>query len=155
MTIQIDTREHDNAVKKIKAYFNENEILYFDSKMFVGDYMSLDNARFCIDRKQSLFEIAQNVCQDHERFAHELEKAKRFGIKLVFLIEHGPDIRTLDDVRNWKNPRLKKSKLAVSGERLYRILKTLELTYDTKFYFCTKEQTPRGIIKLLKMNEGR
>ena len=155
MTIQIDTREHDDAVKAIKDYFDGNGILWYCSKLYVGDYMSLDNARFCIDRKQSLLEIAQNVCQDHERFSRELERAKQYGIKLVFLIEHGADIRTLNDVKKWKNPRLKTSKLAVSGERLYKILSTLEKTYDTKFYFCTKEQTARGIIKLLKMNEGR
>ena len=52
MDIQIDTREHDEAVKGIKQYFDNNGIRHFDSKMFVGDYMSLDNARFCIDRKQ-------------------------------------------------------------------------------------------------------
>ena len=155
MTIQIDTREHDGAVKAIKDYFDGNGILWYCSKLYVGDYMSLDNARFCIDRKQSLLEIAQNVCQDHERFSRELERAKQYGIRLVFLIEHGADIRTLNDVKKWKNPRLKTSKLAVSGERLYKILSTLEKTYDTKFYFCTKEQIARGIIKLLKMNEGR
>ena len=155
MTIQIDTREHDGAVKAIKDYFDGNGILWYCSKLYVGDYMSLDNARFCIDRKQSLLEIAQNVCQDHERFSRELERAKQYGIRLVFLIEHGADIRTLNDVKKWKNPRLKTSKLAVSGERLYKILSTLEKTYDTKFFFCTKEQTARGIIKLLKMNEGR
>lgn len=154
MDIQIDTREHDDAVKGIKQYFDDNGIRYFVSKMFVGDYMSLDNARFCIDRKQDLFEIAKNVCQEHARFARELERAKRYGIKLVFLIEHGAEIRTLDDVKSWKNPRLKTSKLAVSGERLYKILRTLEETYNTKFYFCTKAQTARGIIKLLRMNEG-
>ena len=155
MTVQIDSREHDSAVTEIRRYFDENGIKHFSSKLFVGDYMSLDNARFCIDRKQSLLEIAQNVCQDHERFSRELERAKQYGIRLVFLIEHGADIRTLNDVKKWKNPRLKTSKLAVSGERLYKILSTLEKTYDTKFFFCTKEQTARGIIKLLKMNEGR
>ena len=154
MTIQIDTREHDDAVREIRRYFDENGVKHFSSKLFVGDYMSLDNARFCVDRKQSLLEICQNVCQDHDRFRRELERANEYGIRLVFLIEHGADIRTLDDVRSWQNPRLKSSKLAVSGERLYKILRQLEVTYGTKFYFCTKEQTARGIIKLLKMNGG-
>ena len=154
MVIQIDTREHDSAVKQIKQYFADNDVLFYDSKLFVGDYMSIDNARFCVDRKKNLFELCQNVCQDHKRFVKELERANRYGIKLVFLIEHGADIRSLDDVKGWVNPRLKKSKLAVSGERLYKILSTLEKTYGTKFYFCRKDQTGRGIIKLLKMNGG-
>lgn len=154
MVIQIDTREHEKAVKKIKQHFISNNILFFDSKLFVGDYMSLDNARFCIDRKKDLFELCQNVCQDHKRFVSELKRANKFGIKLVFLIEHSPDIRTIDDVKAWENPRLKTSKLAVSGERLYKVLRALEQTFDTKFYFCSKEQTARGIVKLLKMNGG-
>ena len=154
MVIQIDTREHDSAVKQIKQYFTDNDVLFYDSKLFVGDYMSIDNARFCVDRKKDLFELCQNVCQDHKRFVKELERANRYGIKLVFLIEHGADIRSLDDVKGWVNPRLKKSKLAVSGERLYKILSVLEETYGTKFYFCRKDQTGRGIIKLLKMNGG-
>lgn len=155
MTIQIDTREHERKIDGIKRYFESRNIRYFQSKLFVGDYMSLDNARFCIDRKHDLFELCQNVCQDHARFVAELGRAKQHGIQLVFLVEHGRGIRTLDDVRQWKNPRLKKSPLAVSGERLYKILSTLERTYDTKFYFCTREQTPRGIIKLLKMYDRR
>lgn len=154
MDIQIDTREHDSAVKEIRRYFDENGIKHFSSKLFVGDYMSLDNARFCIDRKQNLLELCQNVCQEHDRFRRELERANEYGIRLVFLTEHSADIRTLDDVKDWQNPRLKKSKLAVSGERLYRVLRQLEATYGTRFYFCTKEQTARGIIKLLKMNGG-
>lgn len=121
--------------------------------------MSLDNARFCIDRKHNLLELCQNVCQDHSRFTAELLRAKEYGIKLVFLVEHGRGIKTLDDVRRWDNPRLSKSPLAVSGERLYKILATLEKHYDTKFYFCTKQQTPKELIRLLthgdKENEER
>ena len=152
MVVQIDTREHDNAVRNIKAYFDACGIRYFSSKLFVGDYMSLDNARFCIDRKQNLLEICQNVCQGHDRFRRELEKANQYGINLVFLIEHGSGIRSLDDVKNWQNPRLATSKLAVSGERLYRILRQLEITYGTKFYFCDRSQTAKGILKLLQIN---
>ena len=115
--------------------------------------MSLDNARFCIDRKHNLLELCQNVCQDHSRFTAELLRANEYGIKLVFLVEHGKDIKTLEDVRHWNNPRLSKSPLAVSGERLYKILSTLEKKYDTRFYFCTRGQTPRAIIQLLTMHE--
>ena len=66
-------------------------------------------------------------------------------------IEHGEEIRQLEDIRSWVNPRLAKSRLAVSGERLYTILSRLEKTYNTKFYFCSKQQTGRAIIKLLRM----
>ena len=149
MTIQIDSREKPKAIKGIIAEFDKQAITYFVSKLPCGDYMSLDNARFAIDRKQSLLEVCSNVCQDHKRFINELKRANEFGIRLVFLIEHSQNIKKLEDVLKWKNPRLKKSPLAVSGERLYKILATIEKNYDTKFYFCDKAYTGQRIIELL------
>lgn len=154
MNIQIDSREKEHAIKAIKGEFDKQGINYFVSKLPVGDYISLDNARFAIDRKQSLLEVCQNVCQDHERFVGELIRASQYGIQLVFLVEHGYGIKSLDDVRLWKNPRLKKSKMAVSGERLFKILSAIEKTYNTHFYFCSKPETGRKIIELLNANRG-
>lgn len=153
MTIQIDTREKPKAIEKIVSTFDRQGVVYFRSKLPCGDYMSIDNARFCIDRKQNLSELCGNVCQDHKRFIAELERARQCGIQLVFLVEHSPHIKCLEDVREWKNPRLKVSPLAVSGERLYKILSTIERNYQTKFYFCSKAQTGNQIISLLKENE--
>ena len=149
MTIQIDSREKPKAIKNIVAEFDRQGIKYFVSKLPCGDYVSLDNARFAIDRKQNLLELCGNVCQDHKRFVSELKRANELGIRLVFLIEHSRNIRTLDDVKGWVNPRLKTSPLAVSGERLYKILSTLEKTYNTKFYFCDKASTGKRIIEML------
>lgn len=149
MTIQIDSREKARAIKKIIAEFDKQGVQHFTSKLPCGDYMNLDNARLAVDRKQNLFEVCNNVCQDHKRFVAELERANELGIKLVFLVEHSSNIRSLEDIQKWVNPRLKTSPLAVSGERLYRILSILEKTYNTKFYFCAKHQTGRGILKLL------
>ncbi len=154
MTIQIDSREKARAIKKIIAAFDKQGITYFVSKLPCGDYCDLDNARFCIDRKQSLLEVCSNVCQQHKRFTEELKRANHLGIRLVFLIEHSPNIRSLEDVKSWVNPRLKESPLAVSGERLYKILSTMEKTYNTKFYFCSKTETGQRIIELLQEQEN-
>lgn len=150
MTIQIDSREKPKAIRNICYEFTRQGAKYFISKLPCGDYCSLDNARFCIDRKQNLNELAGNVCQQHQRFIRELKRANELGIRLVFLVEHGDGIETLEDVRVWKNPRLNESPLAVSGDRMYKILSTLEARYNTKFYFCTKAQTGKEIIRLLK-----
>ena len=88
MTIQIDSREKPKAIKKICETFDKQGITYFRSKLPCGDYMSMSNARFCIDRKQNLSEICKNVCQDHNRFIEELKRAATIGVELVFLIEH-------------------------------------------------------------------
>ena len=155
MTIQIDSREKSKAIKIIQSTFEKQGITYFTSKLPVGDYMSLDNARFAVDRKQNLSEVCNNVCQDHKRFVTELKRANELGIRLVFLIEHSQNMRKLEDVMKWVNPRLKTSPMAVSGERLYKILSTIEKNYNTKFYFCSKAETGQRIINLLKENEAK
>lgn len=149
MICQIDSREKAKAIQKILAHFDKECVQYFVSKLPVGDYMSLDNARLCIDRKQNLSELCSNVCQQHDRFRAELERANQLGIKLVILCEHGGQIKSLEDVLNWKNPRLKESPLAVSGERLYRILSTMSKKYGVEILFCDKKNTGKEIIRIL------
>lgn len=153
MTIQIDSREKPKAIRSILAAFDRQGVQHFVSKLPCGDYCDLDNARFCIDRKHDLQELVGNVTQQHQRFTAELKRANTLGIRLVFLVEHGGHIRTLEDVKAWYNPRLKVSPLAVSGVRLYKILCTIEKKYHTRFVFCTKKETGDRIISLLK--EGK
>ena len=50
-------------------------------------------------------------------------------------------------------PRLKVSPLAVSGERLFKIMKQMELTYGIEWQFCSKAQTGKKIIELLRGEE--
>lgn len=149
MTIQIDTREKARAIKQIMSYFDEMGIQHYTSKLYVGDYMSLDNPRVIIDRKQNLQEICGNVCQQHERFINELKRAKENGIKVIILCEHGGNIKSLEDVREWVNPRLRTSPKAVSGKQLFKILFTIKQKYDVDFVFCDKRMTGYKIIELL------
>lgn len=169
MTIQIDSREKAKAIKTIEAEFDRQGVRHFSSKLFVGDYMSLDNPRLSIDRKQNLNELCNNVSTvpkkekdgkfkkdrngkimtDLARFTDELARAKENGIKMVILCEHGKGIRTLDDVKDWDNPRLKKSPLAMSGKRLHQVLLTLSKTYDFDIVFCDKRNTGKEIIRIL------
>jgi ERCC4-type nuclease len=147
--VQIDSREKAKAIQKILAQFDSDGVQHFVSKLPVGDYMSLDNAKLCIDRKQNLSELCSNVCQQHDRFRAELQRANQYGIKLVILCEHGGQIKSLEDVINWKNPRLKESPLAVSGERLYRILSSMSKKYGVDIVFCDKRNTGKEIIRIL------
>jgi ERCC4-type nuclease len=149
MTIQVDSREHAHAITKILATFDKRGVQHFVSKLTVGDYSSLDKARFAIDRKQSLNELAKNVQQEHDRFIAEITRANNYGIRLVFLCEHGKGIKTLNDVLDWENPRIKVSPLAVTGVRLFKILSTISVKYNTEFLFCDKRHTGDRIIELL------
>jgi ERCC4-type nuclease len=134
-------------------WFDEHEIEHFTSKLYVGDYMNLDNPRVVVDRKHNLNEIANNLCQDHQRFAKELIRAKKAGVHVIILIEHGRGIRSIDDVVLWENPRLKVSKMAITGERLARIMWAMQDNkdkYDVEFLFCEPEETAFCITELLK-----
>lgn len=160
----MDTREHNKEWERIKGQFDTLGVQYFRSKLYVGDYQSLDNPRLVIDRKKDLREICGNVCQQHERFKAELIRAKEQGIKLVILCEHGADIKRLEDVYFWQNPRKyqmrwktvngKKVKdvisaKAVDGNQLYKSLCTIRDRYLADFVFCQKEETGQKIIDIL------
>lgn len=164
MQVQVDTREHAKEWERIKGQFDALGVQYFRSKMYVGDYQSLDNPRLVIDRKKDLQEICGNVCQQHERFKAELLRAKEQGIKLVILCEHGADIKCLEDVYFWQNPRKYQirwktvnskrvkdviSAKAVDGNQLYKSLCTIRDRYGASFIFCTKEETGQKIIEIL------
>lgn len=164
MTIQVDSREKARAIKKILAAFEEREVDYYISKLFVGDYMSLDNPRIVIDRKQNLSELCSNVCQQHERFRNEIVRANENGIHIVFLCEHGHGIESFEDVLFWDNPRgtkrrktrrgwVEEKTKATTGETLYKILSTIQRKYGVEFLFCDKEQTGDMIIEILSEKE--
>ena len=150
MTIICDTREKPQAIQKILAEFERQNVKVIRSKLWIADYQRFDNPYLVVDRKQSLQELCNNVVQDHKRFRAELQRAQENGVKVIVLVEHSKNIRTLEDVIHWVNPRLKVSPLAVSGERLYRILSTMSKTYGVEFRFCTKNETGARIIELLK-----
>ena len=149
MTIQVDSREKARAIKKILAEFDKQGVANFTSKLPVGDYMSFDNPRLIIDRKQNLQELCGNVCQQHKRFIAELSRANDIGIKLIFLVEHGSNIKSMEDVNKWYNPRLKSSPMAISGQRLFKILYSISKKYNTEFLFCSKAETGKRIVELL------
>ena len=152
MDIIIDSREKQKAIRKIVETFDQNGIRYMSSKLYVGDYQSLDNPRLVIDRKQNLNELYSNLCQQHERFRAELMRAMEHDIRLVFLVEHGGKIKTLEDVKEWNNPRLQHSPYAWDGNRMYKTMMSIMIRYKTDFIFCNKLQTGRKIIEILSGN---
>ena len=164
MQVQVDTREHKSEWERIQKQFDALRVQYFRSKLYVGDYQSLDNPRLVIDRKKDLNELCGNVCQQHDRFKAELIRAMQQNIKIVILVEHGEDVRSLEDVYFWENPRKHeviwktvngkrvkavRSEKAVDGMQLYKSLCTIRDRYNVDFEFCTKEETGKRIVEIL------
>ena len=153
MVIIVDTREKPRAIVKILAEFDRQGVKYVRRALNFADYFNPDRPDVTIDRKQHLLEIAGNVVQQRARFIREVERCNRAGCHMIVLIEHSNRIRRLEDVIGWKKPRLKVSPLAVSGERLFRIMKAMEIKYGIEWQFCSKAQTGKKIIELLRGEE--
>lgn len=147
--IQVDSREKAHIIKHILDDFDDMGVPWFSCKLPVGDYVNLDNPRISVDRKHNLAEVVNNVGQDHKRFVAELARAQKLGIRLIILIEHSRKIRKVEDVLHWRNPRLAVSPLAISGERLYKIMVSMAQKYGVEWQFCEKKQTARRICQIL------
>lgn len=147
LVLQVDTREQ--KYEHVTNYFDKCGIKWVKSKCVVGDYVNLENPMVVIDRKQSLQEVAGNVCQQHDRFVRELELAKELGYKMIILVEE-PNIGDLIQVPTWYNWRKKTNPKAVNGKTLYKIMLTMSQKYGCEWKFTTKAKCGETIVKLLK-----
>ncbi len=152
MMIQIDTREHKWERARIEMQLSRLGVKTIASKLYVGDYQSWDNPRLVIDRKKNLLELCGNVTQQHERFQKELIRARDAGISIIILCEED-GIHAIEDVYFWDNPRLSQSPKATTGKALYKCLCTIRDRYDVRFEFCSKKETGKRIMELLKDGE--
>jgi ERCC4-type nuclease len=159
VTIIQDTREQAGKHEHVIVGLKSLGVNVVRSKLFVGDYTRIDNMSVCIDTKQSLSEVYNNVIQDHERFKRELLAAKDAGIRLVVLVEES-GIHTVQDVEKWNNPRIRRysrmtqrmqqaQKPPVPSERLSRIMQTMADKYGVEWMFCDKRDTAKRICEIL------
>ena len=149
MEIIVDTREKPRAIVRILAEFDRQGVTVVRRALNFADYWNPANPGVIIDRKQNLLEVAQNVVQGRARFLREVERCNRAGCRLIVLVEHGNRVKALEDVIAWKNPRLRESPLAVSGERLFRIMHATANHYGFEWRFCNKQSTGKRIIEYL------
>jgi len=151
MIIQIDSREKGN--KEILDYFNEVEQKYIVSKMYAGDYQDVNSVKVLIDKKDSLVEIAGNLCRtlEHQRIKREIAKACDIGCeRFVFLIADNK-IEDVSQVSEWKVPTRKDGSLytKVRPEILQKIMETMQEKYGVEFVFCKKKDMGKKIVEIL------
>ena len=145
MKVYVDSREKPQAIRQITAYFDRHGIAWEQKKLDTGDYMLEGQPSLIIDRKQSLSELANNLLSpDRARFYREIRRARDSGIRLIILCEHGPDVKTFADVKNWK-PKFGK----VSGKALADAIFRLEMAYGVPVLYCGKRSTGKRIIEIL------
>ena len=145
MKCYIDSREKPQAIKNIIAYFDKHGIEWERVALKTGDYMLDGQPNLIVDRKQSLSELAHNLLSaDRARFYREIRCARDSGIQLIILCEHGPDVKTYADVKNWK-PKYGK----VTGKALADAIFRLEIAYGVPTLFCGKRSTGKRIVEIL------
>lgn len=150
MHIIEDTRQQkDKHILKHKSWEAAGETLY-RCKLPVGDYALPPTV--AVDTKENMAEIAQNIGgtkEEHERFRNELKLAQAMGTQLYVLIENTEGIHSLDEVEFWQNPRLMVSDRAITGQRLAKAMRTMQVRYGVKFMFCRPSEAASIISKLL------
>ena len=151
MKLNVDSREkwtqEGNTDTHIKAYFEKNGIQFKVQKLDEGDYQIEGNPNITVDRKQNMQEMYNCVVNDKSRFMKEVRRCYEKHIKLYVLIEHGGQIKSLEDVPNWK-PKYGTISSREIAERLYR----LHISYGVEILFCSKRQTAKKIVEILTQN---
>lgn len=197
----------DKAQQKGKHDTKHNQLIELGHELIslpipVGDYIIVDDTiqeiikrrgdklkkmdligaikRSC-DSKNSMSEIYGDIIgKQHERFRDELILAQQNNIQLIILIESAPEVKSLDDVRQWKNWKqlyayCKRHKIPsgqgmmeriedfvahggqkppVSGEHLYKCMITMSEKYGAKWSFCSPENAGKAIMYLLTHERG-
>ena len=143
--IIVDTREKGH--KKILEYFDKVGQDYIVSKLDAGDYALFKEFSTIIDKKDTLLELAGNLCNtlEHKRINREINKAKELGCKnFIFLIQDNK-IKSVEDIKNWSSSYMPKLK----GETLLKIMCTMAKKYGVRFMIVPKKDMGKKIIELL------
>lgn len=174
MILLEDTRNQVSKHKMKNNWFAENDIEVRRTKLYVGDYTLPANQKICVDTKENIGEIVNNICgKSHERFRNELIRAQEAEIQLYILVENEDGINCLEDVKKWHNPRLdiyvrdtsnllgyyqngrprfgkkRKYPTATKGITLFKAMYTMQEKYGARFIFCHPNEAGAKVIELL------
>lgn len=164
--IWCDTRQKGKQWDWLKEEFKTRGYKIKDDKpMTYGDYCMPPNLSVLIDTKYCIQEIVGNVTQQHVRFRNELIGAKEMGATLHILIVNEENVKCIEDLNKWENPRIKTWAIQrnrarrtgkpypkqppTSGKQLAKILTTMQNEYGAIFDFCKKSECADRIIEIL------
>lgn len=146
-TIIVDTRQHNGKHEGKHAALESMGFALVSHSLPWGDYAA-GYAR-SIDTKKDIYELAQCIDHDHERFKRELIGARDHGCELTILTINGDGVRDLATLAAWSEPdshlsmRRNKSKnmnaRRIEGKRLAKACATMSARYGAKFEFCADE----------------
>ena len=169
MIILSDSRQQKGKHTIKEKWFADNGIELRTTKLYVGDYTLPTDQSVCVDTKKDIQELIGDVCgKQHTRFRDECVRAQESNIQLYIVVEnrgglikgtrdiYNPQINRLEELHNWKNPRLfifragkQLYPTATRGITLQKICHTMQTKYGVKFLFCKPEESAPLIFKLL------
>lgn len=164
LIIMEDTRQQPGKHKNIHDWCEANGVKLRRTKLFCGDYTLPADQKICIDTKYGLQEVYSDLIgREHDRFIREIEAARECSITLVMLVEE-KGILTLEDVREWRNPRrgqyfrapqhLRPSRPPVPSWQLMKAMETTAERHGCIWKFCSKADTGRRIVDILTGKEA-
>ena len=144
-----DTRNKADKHRNVASYCDKHGIELVRQKLEVGDY-ALPDGNVAVDTKENLNEVATNLMNrsDASRFWREVRRAREMGVRLVILVEHGGQIKTIRDVPKWKSQYT-----PVTGRKLIDEMIRCEMAYGVEWQFCDKRSTGKRIMEILRTNE--
>lgn len=176
MILLEDTRNQISKHKTKNDWFAQNGIEVRRTKLYVGDYTLPANQKICVDTKENIGEIVNNICgKSHERFRNELIRAQEAEIQLYILVENEDGVTCIEDLCRWQNPRLHRynkirymhnlgkwqhiklpKRPPTKGETLAKAMITMEQEYGVRFLFCHPSEAGAKVIELLEeyKNDG-
>lgn len=153
-----DTRNKPGKHDAKNQHFKEQGVSVTRCALPVGDYALMP--KLAIDTKKDIYELAQNIDQEHERFRNELIRAKKAGCKLVILVENEDGVTDLESLANWSEDRrhfkMRRAKSGnmyarqIEGVRLAKACSTMSRKYGAEFRFCPSDKSGSAILEILK-----
>jgi ribosome-associated protein len=192
----------DKAQKEGKHDIKHSHLIEMGHELWflplpVGDYILVDDAvrevikrrgdrlkkmdllgccQRSVDTKYGMAEAYQCLIgPSHNRFRDECILAQQNGIDLYILVESAPEVKCLEDVKNWqpwerlyaycRRNKIKTGqgmmariedfvahggqKPPVGGEQLYKAMRTSAMEHGYRWAFCKPEDTGKSIAYLL------
>lgn len=150
--IEVDSREKKNGHILADLEMSD-DIKILRTKLAFGDYRNLSTDQFLVvERKNSMLEVCSCCGSQIARFSNELKTAKSYGIHIVVLIE-SDECSCIDDIKEWINPYASKSKHALTGMQIWKILNRFVEYYGIEIRFTTKDMAGLDIMKILGIIE--
>ena len=79
-----------------------------------------------------------------ERFKREI-KLVREDMKCDFVVLIREPIKSIEEVKSWSSKRTQ-----LTGDKLYKIMKTMEQRYGVLWRFCSREDAGKKIIDIIE-----